>query len=176
MAYRSVKAMVSFFEETHIDYIVHAGTLLQLYRDCDINGDANDIDFAIPLEKLTMSLKHDLVDKLGLTYLYEFGTEGQMGYEMSFKDRNSVKIDIFSLNCNPDGFCWTPLWISKILHRCGLFPVYPIAELCIGEDTLRIPSYPSTFLEQLYGSKWRHPIATRKWGWQNPFCKVPVVV
>lgn len=90
MAYRSVKAMVSFFEETHIDYIVHAGTLLQLYRDCDINDDANDIDFAIPLEKLTMGLKHDLVNKLGFTYLQGFGTEGQVGSEMSFEDRNSV--------------------------------------------------------------------------------------
>jgi hypothetical protein len=168
--------MVSFFEETHIDYIVHAGTLLQLYRDCDINDDANDVDFAIPLEKLTINLKQDLVDKLGLTYLYEFGTEGQMGYEMSFKDRNSVKIDMFSLNCNSDGFCWTPLWINKILHRCGLFPVYPIAELRVEEETLRIPTHPSTFWEQLYGSKWQYLIATGKWAWQNPFCKVPVVV
>lgn len=174
--YLIVKKLVSFFEERNIEYIVYAGTFLQLYRDCDISNDSSDIDFAIPLDKITASLKDDVVKELGFSFLSKFGIEGEKGHEISFKTADSTKVDIFSLNCNKDGFCWTPLWVNNALFRCGLYFIFPTAKLTIGNDQISIPRYPSTFLEQLYGSNWTIPISQSNWDWKSPFCRAPVAV
>lgn len=174
--YQIVKKVASFFEERKVDYIIFAGTFLQLYRDCNISKDSSDVDFAIPLDRLTTSFKDEMIKDLGFRVSQTFGMEGEMGHEWSLKTPAKTKVDVFSLNCNSDGFCWTPLWIEHALFRCGLYPVYPTASLTVGEDQFSIPRYPATFLEQLYGSNWTTPVSQRSWDWKSPFCRAPVAV
>jgi hypothetical protein len=147
---------------------VHFGSLLQLYRDCSLASDTNDIDFIVPYEEITVDLIAKFTQR-GWTKLRDFGKMGTPGFETSFRHSNGVKVDLFgqASDIHSD---WAPLWVNGKLKRCR-YRHSSIETLRIDhnlEVNVRAPVEP--ILEQIYGLAWREKIRTKNWNWVNPRC------
>lgn len=162
------------FEQHGIQYIVHAGTLLHLYRNGTLLEDESDLDIAVPLEELVRA-RDVLVASGEFAVEREFGRAFQPGHEFHF-NAGDIRLDVFSINDQDTHESWTPLWVGWRLRRCYLNSTMSGGRRLVIDDgrhnhTFSVPDDVEGCLSSMYGEHWATPIMSSEWHWVNEFCR-----
>jgi hypothetical protein len=162
------------FDQHGVKYIVHAGTLLHLYRNGTLLEDESDLDIAVPLE-LVPRARDVLVASGEFEVEREFGHAFQPGHEYHF-NAGDIRLDVFSINDQDSQESWTPLWVGWQLRKCFLnSTVSGERRLTIStgqhNHTFSVPDNVDACLTSMYGEHWATPIESSEWYWVNENCR-----
>lgn len=159
--WRNFVDTIAALEEVQAPYQLHAGTLLNFIRDCDLRS---DLDFALPgswQAEHEDSLVFAMATR-GFVWEREFGNLDDFAYEQSFL-RDGIRVDIFGIdNNNKDGthFDWG-IWSGVTgVHRCSVprTSISKPGQYSWGPvNNIRIPIPFDGALQSLYGMEWRLP-------------------
>eukprot|EP01084_Bolivina_argentea_P143270 251647_1 len=152
------------------NYSLTSGTLLQMYRNCGLHIDANDIDFITPLQYLSSVKKALTKSKYFVSrdhYPYKEYTPITIGHRLKYEHTNGIKIDIYSFN-NQNGIKWAPHFKGRKLFRC-FYPNNTKFGYILQVKNYTFPVFGpiDTYLKIRYGKKWIKPMSThtfhRRW-------------
>jgi len=159
--FATLSDFVKVMDDLECPYHLHAGTVLNFVRDCEILD--NDIDAVIPL--LWWRAHEEALDaallKAGFELHKKFGNIEKPGYENSWLKRN-FKVDLFSIVEDTDHYTYN-LWRKNKRYEC--FPDRDRIEYGLYGDLLvRVPFPFDPYLKSFYGTDWRLPFPG-KWHW-----------
>jgi hypothetical protein len=142
-------------------YNIHAGTLLNFARDCELND--SDIDLVIPLVWMQSNEKalKAAMEAIGFRQWRTFGNKAEFGYETAYM-YNGTKVDMFTTAESANSYEWA-LWLGGKPHRCTVNRT-AVQEFQWGNITLRAPVPFDMALRSFYGKAWRKPFPG-KWHW-----------
>lgn len=161
------KEVVAALHAVNCPFTVHAGTLLNFVRDCELLD--SDFDFTIPLtwwrvhgQALELEMKRRAFKH---KYPRPFGKPGLFGYEVAWT-KGGIKTDFFSRVDRHNGTV-TGLWVNGKVAHCFTSRMYTATTTWAGVS-IQVPMPVEDALVSLYGIGWRKP--SKEWNWSvHPF-------
>ena len=161
-----MQSVIEVLTSLSAPYLLSEGSLLHLYRNCDVG--LSDLD--ISLDQGWWETNWKKVEKLlkdaGFGRTLVFGSFGSFGYEESW-EKDGIKVDIFG-SVTKDKIRVIGFWVGENLYACSM----PLQKEVVyrWRDTLdvRIPLPLEEALIAMYGRNYKYPM--NDWVWQvHPF-------
>ena len=159
------KDVVYALQAVACPFTIHAGTLLNFVRDCELLD--SDFDFTIPLTwwRLHAYELESEMKRRNFIRTWRFGQISKFGYEVAW-NKAGIKTDFFS-RVDDDTAMITGLWVNSKVAHCQTKRAYTATTNWAGIQ-IRVPMPVEAALTSLYGTEWH--VKSNKWNWaQSPF-------
>jgi phosphorylcholine metabolism protein LicD len=155
--------MKVILDKQNQEFFLTCGTLLGCVRDKNFIPYDNDIDIGIFNNKFKPSIEQHIIHSKKFTLKHKLG-KIEDSYELSFKHKNGVSIDIFlHYPLEENNYYYCPSFFGICDKKLGGFcrwkyHINGLKNIKFQNELYLIPSNEEEYLEKAYGKNWKIPI------------------